>query len=541
MKKTYFLLFLLIFFSVHLFSQDWKVYPYHQEGTYIYFPADEGVHPAESSEWWYLIGHLTGENTGNYYTIMLTYFHNPYAGFDGFRIFNLTNETDDLFFPQTLPVYYDTLAQDSLKIYCDPIGAPPEWWVNKTNDDGTMMPFQYNVKAKQNNGAINLSLDTYKRPLIVGDSGYFFQGGQGNYTYYYSQTGINITGTITFNGTTEPVEGIGWIDRQYGTFNPSTGENYEWFSVQLDNGMDINFWNIFTSDNMVPDTATYQLASFYFDDLHDTAVVDFQLTRLKYSWTEDSSGCYAQQWRFMWNNIDLTMTTLSPDRIVELPFEFYEGALSITGTVDGTDVSGVGFAELLHSYEIPELDFLNPDTTAVWAGTGDTIAWEVLNPDDGDPLYYTLDYSIDGGESWEQIADGITGTSWYWDFSDQNEGAICFFRLTGSSVDGTITKTIFSDSVTLHIVSGIDNPERDKFSYVYPNPSQGIFYVYSKNIRNIVVMDVYGNIIMKKNVQPNLPARIEIIDLSGEKPGIYLLKISNDNVSRTYKLILDKP
>ena len=450
MKELLLLIPLLIFFQQNLISQDWKKYPYHQEGTYIHFPVDEGVHPAETSEWWYLIGHLTGRNTGNYYTFMLTYFHKPYAAFDGFRIFNLTDETHDKFYQQTLPVSYHTLAQDSLNIYCHPVGARPEWWTNQTKPDGTMIPFQYEVKAQQTNGAINLTLDTYKRPLIVGDSGYFFQGGQGNYTYYYTQTGVNITGSLTLNGTTEPVEGKGWIDRQYGTFNPTGGESYEWFSIQLDNGMDINVWNFFTKNNQIPDTLTYKLVSIYFDDQHDTTVVDFQLTRLKYSWTEDSSGCYARQWRFVWNDVDLLMTTLSPDRIVKMPFPFYEGALHITGTVGGTAVSGVGFAELLHRYEIPELKFLNPATTETWSGDRKTITWQPANPDEGNPLYYTLEYSPNDGKNWKEIAGGISATSYSWDFSHLKNNTNCLFRITGFSADSTLMGSAVSKQVIIH-------------------------------------------------------------------------------------------
>ena len=541
MNKIYLFISAALLMSGSLISQDWKVYPYHQEGTYIYFPEDEGVHPEQPVEWWYFIGHVTGENTGKYYTFMLSYFHVPYAGFDGFRILNLSNETDNVFYSQTLPVYYDVLAEDSLNILCNPVGAPSELWITKTDNNGIMIPFQYDVSASQTHGAINLSLDTYKRPLIIGDSGYFYQGGEGNYTFYYSQTGINVSGNLTFDGFTEAVEGKGWIDRQYGNFNPSTGEKYEWFCIQLDNGIDINLWNIFTADNRLPDTNLYNLATFYLDEQHDTSISDFKVTRMKYAWVEDSSACYAQQWHFVWSDIDLTITAPDPNRIVTLPFPFYEGSTTITGTVGDTEVTGVGFAELLHNYEIPELEFINPDTATVWAGTGDTITWKVLNPDDGNPLYYSLDYSTDGGENWEPIVNNITDTTAYWDFSDQKEGTICFFRLTGASVDGTITKTVFSDSVTLHVVSGIENPESDAFLTIYPNPSRGIFYVESKNIRNIVVFDIFGNIIIKKNVQYNIQARPEIIDLSGQKPGIYFLKLSNDKSGRVYKLILDKP
>ena len=68
-------LLLLLLFSALIFNsnaQPWKVYPYQPEGSLVGFPEDEGFHPEEPVEWWYINGTLTGETTGKDYSFMIS-------------------------------------------------------------------------------------------------------------------------------------------------------------------------------------------------------------------------------------------------------------------------------------------------------------------------------------------------------------------------------------------------------------------------------------------------------------------------------------
>ena len=521
-------------------AQEWKTYPYHPEGSVIYFPTDEGVHPGEPSEWWYTIAHVTGETTGIKYTFMLTYFSYPYTSFDGFRIFNLSNEDEDIFYQETLPVNYDLLAEDSLHIIAQPTMGPQEEWVNKTNPiTGEMLPFQYNIHAQQQNGAINIELDAFKSPLILGDSGLFNQGVE-NYTYYYSQTGLNVSGEITFDTITENITGFAWIDHQYGSFDPNIGEKHEWFCVQLSNGMDFNIYNIFTEDDRIPDTSTYKMCAIYYDETTDTTVYDYSFERLSYSFMPDNQRCYSQAWHFQWNNIDLTITALNPYNEVTLPFRFYEGSTDVTGTIDGVEVTGVGFAELLHSYSHPNLQFINPDTATTWDKTGNAVVWNVLNPDDGNPLYYTLAYSTeDGGNSFEDIAINITDTSYLWDYGNIPDSTYCYFKLSGYSIDGTLTNTIFSDSVFIDINTGIDEFFNQSMILVYPNPTEGIVNVVADEISQIEIRNLRGQTIYKQQFQFSQTKNNAVtIHLENQPKSIFIIRIVTAGQVICKKLVL---
>jgi predicted secreted hydrolase len=60
---------LILISYITLSAQPWKTYPYHEEGTLINFPRDEGSHsefnPGSGTEWWYVNMNLEGEITNH--------------------------------------------------------------------------------------------------------------------------------------------------------------------------------------------------------------------------------------------------------------------------------------------------------------------------------------------------------------------------------------------------------------------------------------------------------------------------------------------
>jgi len=443
MRIKYIIIFFLIL-SIKASSQYWKIYPYQQQGSIISFPEDEGFHPGESIEWWYINGQVTGQVTGDEYTFMLSYFYEPAYGFDGFRIFNLSNETTKEFCCETLPCLYGSVAEDSLNIIAT-VGFPSthyEEWVTQTDVNGTMKPFQYHLNAVSGNGSIDINCSTLKRPLIIADSGLLFQGASG-YTYYYSQTMMDISGTISFNSTTENISGTGWLDRQYGSFNPNDSEEYEWFCIQLSNGMDLNVWNIFTDMNDIPDTSTYRICSVYINDSSSFTTSEFNIERQKFAYSQDNAKCYSQQWRLLMDtfDIDLIVNTQNSDNEVVLPFRFFEGSTIVQGTVQGLNVDGKGFTELLHSYEKPDLTIVYPDSNDTWDDSKE-ITWKLNNPDQGNSLKYDIDISTDNKNTFRKIARTISDTSYYWNPSYFIEDTVAWLRITGYSFDSTLIETV---------------------------------------------------------------------------------------------------
>ena len=513
-----------------LFSQSWKSYPYEPAGSLVSFPVDEGRHGAEPVEWWYTSGHLTGETTGKEYSYMLTYFYAPQLIFDGFRILNFSDETTGLFSDETMALNYNILATDRLNIEADIFTGGIETWHNKTGGTGAPLPFEYLISAESSEATLSLQYDAFKPPLVLGGDG-LLDLGTDDYSYYYSQTGIAVTGTISFNGITENVTGTGWMDRQYGNFNPSSGQEYEWFCIQLSNGMDFNVYNIFTADNRIPDMQSFRIFSAYVDEATQYTTFDFEIERLHYSYMPDSLRCYSQKWRITspLDNVDILVETRYPNNEVSLPFRFYEGSTTVSGTVNGIDVTGSGFAELTHSYEKP--DIIIGDGSSMWNITK-PLTWQPASSDDGNPLSYDIEYSLDNRQTFLSLAQNVADTFYYWNDPPLTEGDSCWLKVTGFSIDTTLvnrsTKKLYAT------LTGVNNTEEEHLFIIYPNPSTGQFTVEGINIQNIDIADINGKIIYSAMN----PLPVHHIDLANRPKGIYFVKVRAANATETKKIVL---
>ena len=540
MLKPICLLLLLIGWLGTPLAQNWKTYPYQEPETILTFPRDEGHHPDEPIEWWYTNARLIGEESGTEYSFMLTYFYYPALGFDGFRIFNISNETDGQFYDETLPCWYPTLSQDHLEIGANTFPTSREEWITKKDADGNLIPFEYQIKAGGQHGKIDLSYKALKRPLLVGGTGFFSQGID-DYTYYYSQTSIEVSGILTIKGFTEAVSGTAWIDRQYGTFNPNEGEPYEWFSLQLSNGMDINLWNVFTDDRLIPDTSTYHFLSAYIDEDSSLTTSDFKLERLAYAWMPDEEVCYAQQWRLTSEVLgaNLLITTHYSDHEVELPFRFFEGITTVEGVIDSMYVNGYGFAELLHQYDHPQVQILNPNLGEPWEPPY-LINWILENPDDGRQIWYDLSVSSDNRQSFTSIAEGLTDTSYLWDPTGFPIDSLYWIRLMAYSIDHTLLDTVETEMAFPISTSLDENLQISKIN-IFPNPAHDQIQIdlTGLNLKNglISLFNTSGQLLMQRKTNAYPTMEIEVCSFP---PGIYLLKVQDDRNQFSRKFIVDQ-
>jgi len=480
-------LLLIFFLSIKANPQSWKTYPFQQQGSLISFPADEGFHFNEDIEWIYINGHITGESTGNDYSFVLAYFYYPAFGYDGFRIFNISNETAKQFYDETLPCIFESIAEDSLNITANAgfTSVHTEEWITLTDSGGGMIPFRYHINATSQTGAIDINCNTLKRPLIIADSGYLYQGAAG-YTYYYSQTMIDISGTINLNSVDDSISGKGWIDHQYGNFNPNSSEDYEWFCIQLDNGMDLNIWNIFTEDNTIPETSAYRICSIYVNDSCSFTTSDFNVGRLGFHYTQDGEKCYSQKWHITADtlDIDLIVTAQNSNSEVALPFRFFEGSTIINGTVNGQQVEGKGFAELLHSYEKPDISIIYPESSGLWEESG-SAGWVLNNPDDGNTILYDVEIRYDSTGTFKKIAYGIKDKDYYWNPSYFTGESAVSLRITGCSADSTLSDTV---EVTANINSQpvyYELCQGDKISFFISLRGKSFDYKWQRNGEDI--------------------------------------------------------
>lgn len=534
---------LILGFSGSMSAQEWKQYPFTPEGSLISFPVDEGWHPDETIEWWYIAGHVDGTTSGSSYSFMLTYFYYPGdtlgISYDGFRILNISNDDTGEFRTETMPVRsYNDLATDQMHIDALLLNGVTEHWMHTEEPDGTLIPFEYELSATAGENELTLSAVSQKSPLILGGDGLLDQGAN-SYTYYYSLSGNLVDGTLTFDGVSEEVTGSAWIDRQYGSYNPHTEEQYEWFYLQLSNGMDLNIWNLFTPEKQLPDDPAYRHISVYLNEDMQYTYYDFELERLSWAKMPETENCYAQEWRLTsdTDHIDLTFATLHHNSEMVIPFSFFEGATTVSGSVDGVPVTGQGFAELLKKYESPQLQITSP--IEEWNETL-PIQWEVLDADDGRPLLFDLSYGSSEEGPWSSIASGISDTLFIWNDHPFVEGDSCWFLVEGYTADKTLQDSALSaqsvryDNPYTFLEQNAKVETENQPPRIYPNPAGERLCVETGQLTDLSyrILDLTGRMLESGSITTEGG-----ININRLPKGIYLISLNHSGGNSVQRFI----
>jgi hypothetical protein len=210
------------------------------------------------------------------------------------------------------------------------------------------------------------------------------------------------------------------MDHQWGEFLISPVElngifeTYEWFCVQLDNGSDILISNIYDRDYNLPYGGTYGGIQYFDSNGNTIPDLNSTFTRTGY-WQDPVSKKYMSMG---WTldvpgiNLKLTLTPEFTNQMVSFPLngDFWEGSISVSGTLDGVPVTGRAYGELMHQFEIPRLSVTVDKYPLKWIYKVDEtikVGWKVMNPDQGNPLAF--DVELVSANLTLPIAKGIQG------------------------------------------------------------------------------------------------------------------------------------
>lgn len=209
-------------------------------------------------------------------------------------------------------------------------------------DEATHTPAQFDLTFSQQGP-----------PFIVNGTGVSAMGGQGTHletnNYYYSLTRLRAEGSLTLDGRRIPVQGVTWMDHQYGAFgDPAHPVKWMLQDVQLDNGVCLSNYLVLQSKapplgQRTPSQATIQLPD------GTTYFVPTWLTFLDPTWTSPSSGkTYPLQILVEIPAFDavLTVQTQLADQEFPVPgADVYEGVATAFGTFQDRAVTGTAWNE----------------------------------------------------------------------------------------------------------------------------------------------------------------------------------------------------
>ncbi|MDO8732183.1 MAG: lipocalin-like domain-containing protein [Actinomycetota bacterium] len=201
----------------------------------------------------------------------------------------------------------------------------------------------------------DLTLSQKGRPFFVWGTG-VNPGAKGTSTldnnYYFSLTHLKAKGSITIDGKKLPVQGVTWMDHEYGAFGTAANP-VQWIlqDMQLDNGFSISNVGIVGSGQ----TPTLNTAMVGFATLEaangDTYLVGSTVTPFGKTWKSPESGdTYFTQFRVQIPSFgaDIVVTTLMDSQ--EFPGangggSVYEGVAKAKGIFKGKTVGGTAWIE----------------------------------------------------------------------------------------------------------------------------------------------------------------------------------------------------
>ncbi len=295
----------------------------------VELPKDDGHH-SDGMEWWYYNGHLVTES-GKEFS-----FH-----FTTFLLNNLTTQT----------VFHSSLADHQSGYYFTDQtrvgGNLSVGFKNKFNFSHENWVMQGGggsdkLKVANEKFAFDLDLESTRPIVLHGDNGVLPLGALGE-SFYYSRTRMSISGVLDVGGIKESVKGVAWFDHQWGDFY--TGKmSWVWFSIQLDNGMDLMIYQI---KDKYGRPVSYNGSISKNGKTEILNKNDFIITPKK-SWvSEKTSKSYPVEWeiKIPQKEIDLVVKSVVEnsefDAKLTTYLVYWEGAMQVSGSHKGK-----GFLEL---------------------------------------------------------------------------------------------------------------------------------------------------------------------------------------------------
>lgn len=310
----------------------------------VHLPQDEAPHK-DLTEWWYYTGHFHGTDA------------NGQAHTYGFELTFFQVLRGDI-----APIYVGHYAVTDItrgqfnydqRLLSEPNAVLP----NGTTTTGFTLAIgnwtmqgvngQDAIAASMPEYAINLALTGQKPPALHNGNGLITYG-IGGFSYYYSRTRMAVAGSIQDHGMTIPVTGLAWMDHQWGNFLALGSGGWDWFSMQLANGVDYMVYFIRDAQGKIISTVGTRVAA----DGTSSMLTEGQISqRVVDHWHSATTGVtYPSGWELTLPEGTVTVTPLVRDQELittnTTGNTYWEGACSVVGTVNGQPVNGQGYTEL---------------------------------------------------------------------------------------------------------------------------------------------------------------------------------------------------
>lgn len=318
------------------------------------FPDDHGPHLGFQTEWWYYTGNLTTDD-GRRFGYQLTFFRRGLTPGEPdrpsdfaasqvyFAHFALTDVAGN---EHTASERFSRGAAGLAGASGQPFTVWLEdWRAEALAPDGSAV----RLTARQAGLALELDLQAAKPIAAHGDAGLSPKSSvPGNASYYVSYTRMDTRGVVRVGGQAFSVTGQSWFDHEWSTSALGSGAiGWDWFSLQLDDGRELMYFQIRRDDGTLEPVSGGTLIAADGSTQHlrsDEVVVEVLST-----WRSPATGGqYPARWRFTVPSQALTLDIepLIPDQEMRVSFIYWEGAVRLSGQSGGVPLAGLGYVEL---------------------------------------------------------------------------------------------------------------------------------------------------------------------------------------------------
>ena len=321
------------------------------------FPKDHGPHPDYKTEWWYYTGNLRTDN-GREFGYQLTFFRRALAAEMPARKSRLA--TNQIYMAHFALTDVKAKVHTSFERFSRGAGGLTgargeptyEVWLedwSASQDNGGVLRLRAVDCQIEPRVAIDLNLRETRPPLLHGKQGLSQKGPErGNANNYYSLVGLDTEGTITSRGEVHDVSGKSWMDHEFGTSALSKGVvGWDWFGLQLDDGTALMFGRLRKSEG--GNIGIFEGTVSYADGRHISIQQgDFTVVATG-SWrSPETEITYPSGWQVDFPSLDveLRIKPLIPNQELSDAFTYWEGAVSVEGTIGENPAKGRGYVEL---------------------------------------------------------------------------------------------------------------------------------------------------------------------------------------------------
>lgn len=320
------------------------------------FPADHGPHFDYQTEWWYYTGNLTTAG-GQHVGYQLTIFRRGLTpGAPSSRRSDFAS--NQVYFAHLAfsdvaagsHTAFERFSRGALAL-AGASGAPysawlEDWRVDSLVPDGSAV----HLTARSGPQSLDLELRSAKPIVAHGDHGLSPKSeAPGNASYYLSYTRLATTGSVTLaDGQNTAVAGESWFDHEWSTTALGPGAiGWDWFSLQLTDGRELMWFQIRRPDGSLEPASGGTLVAAD-GSPRRLPFGDVTVDVLERWRSPASGGDYPSHWRLSVASAQLSVDIVPwmADQENRVSFAYWEGAVRMTGSSGGAQVTGNGYVEM---------------------------------------------------------------------------------------------------------------------------------------------------------------------------------------------------